>query len=66
MSTGDTLRENTSIANIGTIVAFSCPTGFALRGEPYIECRDDVKNMYYKAYIISIHLTMYFELSCLT
>jgi hypothetical protein len=41
----DTLRANTSNTDIGTVVAYSCPTGFVLRGEPYIECRDDGKDM---------------------
>ena len=42
--TSDTLRVNTSNTNIGTIVSFSCPTGFVLLGDATRECRDDGKD----------------------
>jgi hypothetical protein len=41
--TSDTLRVNTTSTDIGTIVSFSCPTGFVLIGEATQECRDDGK-----------------------
>jgi hypothetical protein len=46
--TSDTLRGNTTDIYIGTVVAFSCPTGFILLGEDTLECRDDGKDMYLK------------------
>ena len=39
----DTLTVNTSSTDVGTVVAFSCPTGFILVGEETQECRDDGK-----------------------
>ena len=41
VQTSDTLRANTSRTHIGTVVEFSCPTGFLLVGEKAQECRDD-------------------------
>ena len=43
--TSDTLRGNTTDVFIGTVVAFSCPTGFVLLGENTLECRDDGKDI---------------------
>ena len=43
--TSDTLRGNTTDIFIGTVVAFSCPTGFVLLGEDTLECRDDGKDI---------------------
>ena len=41
VQTSDTLKANTSRTHIGTVVEFSCPTGFLLVGEKTQECRDD-------------------------
>ena len=45
INTSDTLKANTTSNRIGTVVSFSCPTGFVLEGEKTCECRDDGKKI---------------------